>query len=205
MAAMSTPQSAESSARRATLARKTRETDISVVLALDGQGQADVHTGIGFLDHMLGALACHARFDLELRCQGDLAIDDHHSVEDSFLALGQALDRALGDRAGIERFGWAYAPLDESLARAVVDLVTRPHATVQLGLTRERLGDLSCENIPHALATLAMAGRFTLHLDLLRGDNDHHRVESAFKALALALRQAVAPRTAGPASTKGVM
>jgi imidazoleglycerol phosphate dehydratase HisB len=202
---MSAPQFADPPSRRASLARKTRETEIDVALTLDGQGQADIRTGIGFLDHMLQTLACHARFDLNLRCQGDLAVDDHHTVEDCFIVLGQALEQSLGDRSAIERFGYAYAPLDEALARVVVDLVARPHATIQLGLQRERLGALSCENIPHALSTLAIAGRFTLHVDVLRGQNDHHRVESAFKALALALRQAVAPRTGGPASTKGAM
>lgn len=194
------------SAPRAEITRETLETRIALELALDGTGRAEVKTGIGFLDHMLISLARHARLDLRLSCEGDLEVDDHHSVEDTALALGQALDRALGERRGIARFGYAYAPLDEALARAVVDLSGRPAAVIELGLERERLGTLSCENVPHFFASLATAGRMALHLDVLRGANDHHRIEAAFKALALALRQAVA--TEGPdavPSTKGTL
>jgi imidazoleglycerol phosphate dehydratase HisB len=136
-------------ARTAEIARKTLETDVHVTLVLDGEGAADVATGIGFLDHLLTALAKHARFDLTLRCKGDLHIDDHHTAEDCALALGQALDQALGDRRGITRFGSGLVPLDEALSRAVVDLSGRPFASVELGLAREKLGDLSCEMIPH--------------------------------------------------------
>ena len=192
--------------RSATVGRKTKETDITLTLDLDGGGKADVATGIGFLDHMLGTLAKHARFDLTLSCQGDLHIDDHHTAEDCALALGTALDQALGDRAGIGRFGSAHAPLDEALARAVIDLSGRPYAHVSLGLRRERLGGLACENIGHVLRSLAIAGRATLHVDLLRGENDHHRAEAAFKATALALRQAVAKDGGDDVpSTKGVL
>jgi imidazoleglycerol-phosphate dehydratase len=194
------------SARQAKVARETLETRIAVELALDGSGQSEVASGIGFLDHMLGALARHARFDLRLSCKGDLEIDDHHTVEDCALALGQALDQALGQRRGIARFGSAFAPLDEALARAVVDLSGRPCAVVELGLEREALGQLACENVPHFFASLATTGRMALHLDVLRGSNDHHRAEAAFKATALALRQAV--RVEGPdqvPSTKGVL
>ena len=192
--------------RSATVSRKTNETDITLTLNLDGSGKADITTGIGFLDHMLGALTKHARFDLTLKCQGDLHIDDHHTAEDCALALGAALDEALGDRAGIGRFGSAYAPLDEALARAVIDLSGRPYAHVALGLRGERLGDLACENIGHVLRSLAIAARATLHVDLLRGENDHHRAEAAFKATALALRQAVAKGGGDNVpSTKGVL
>ena len=178
--------------RTARIERATAETAITAELALDGRGEATVDTGIGFLDHMLTALARHGRFDLALEARGDLEIDDHHTVEDCALTLGRAFDEALGDRAGIRRFGNAYAPLDEALARVVVDLSGRPFAAVDLGLRRERLGELSSENLPHFLQSLATAARLTLHVDLLRGANDHHRAEAAFKALALALRQAVA-------------
>ncbi len=178
--------------RSARVERATAETDFTVELTLDGSGETEVSTGIGFLDHLLTALGRHARFDLTVSGRGDLEVDDHHTAEDCALALGQALDRALGDRAGIRRFGSAQAPLDEALARAVVDLSGRPFAAVDLGLRRERLGALSTENVSHFLASLAIAARLTLHVDLLRGDNDHHRAEAAFKALALALRQAVA-------------
>ena len=198
---MSTP-----SARRAEVGRTTGETEIKVTLDLDGEGRAEIESGIGFLDHMLTSLAKHARFDLRLTCQGDLEIDDHHTVEDCALALGQALDQALGERRGIARFGSAYAPLDEALARAVVDLSGRPCAVIDLGLGREMLGELACENIPHFFASLATAGRLALHLDVLRGANDHHRAEAAFKATALALRQAVrADGSDQVPSTKGVL
>ena len=180
------------SARTAGVTRTTRETSIRLTLDLDGTGRAAVKTGIGFLDHLLDSLSRHARFDLMLTCEGDLQVDDHHTAEDCGLALGEALDRALGERRGVNRFGWALAPLDEALARAVVDLSGRPFADVQLGLQREAVGGLSCENIPHVLRSFATAARLTLHVDLLKGDNDHHRAEAAFKATALALRQAVA-------------
>lgn len=192
------------SQRHATIERKTSETHVRVALSLDGTGRAEIATGIGFLDHMLTALTRHARFDLVLSCKGDLHIDDHHTAEDCALALGSALDAALGDRRGIARFGSAYAPLDESLARAVVDLSGRPHATVMLGLVRDSIGSLACENVPHVIHSLATASRSCFHVDVLRGSNDHHRAESAFKALALALRQAVAlDGTTEIPSTKG--
>ena len=191
--------------RRTELTRTTRETEITLSLALDGTGMADVHTGIGFLDHLLTALACHARLDLALTCRGDLHIDDHHTAEDCALALGQALDRCLGERAGIARFGSAHAPLDEALARAVIDFSGRPFACLDLGLTREALGGLAAENVAHVLSSLAVAARMTLHVDVLRGANDHHRAEAAFKATALALRAAVARDGSGVPSTKGVL
>ena len=180
------------SERTASVTRTTRETSIRMTLDLDGTGKTAVKTGIGFLDHLLDALSRHARFDLMLTCEGDLQVDDHHTAEDCGLAVGEALDRALGERRGVNRFGWALAPLDEALARAVVDLSGRPFADVALGLRREAVGGLSCENIPHVLRSLATAARITLHVDVLKGENDHHRAEAAFKATALALRQAVA-------------
>jgi imidazoleglycerol-phosphate dehydratase len=180
------------SPRTAHIRRTTAETDVELTLNIDGTGKAEVRTGLGFYDHMLGALARHARFDLTLTCTGDLVVDDHHTVEDCAIALGEALLEAVGDRRGLRRFGSAYAPLDEALARAVVDLSGRPFAHVELGLRREALGGLACENVGHVLRSFATAGRLTLHLDVLRGENDHHRAEAAFKALALALRQAVA-------------
>ena len=192
--------------RRAELRRTTRETDVRAVLALDGNASAQVATGIGFLDHMLSGLTRHARFDLELTCAGDLPVDDHHTAEDCALVLGSALDAALGDRRGIARFGWAYAPLDEALARVVVDLSGRPCAVVDLGLRRETLGGLAAENVAHFFRSFATTARAALHVDVLRGDNDHHRAEAAFKALALALRQAVRPDgTDEVPSTKGVL
>ncbi|MGI9013298.1 MAG: imidazoleglycerol-phosphate dehydratase HisB [Phycisphaerales bacterium] len=192
--------------RAAHITRRTRETEIVLALRLDGTAQVNISTGIGFLDHLLTALATHAGFDLELQCTGDLEVDDHHTAEDCAIALGQALDEALGDRHGIVRFGTAYAPLDEALSRAVVDLVKRPYAHIDLPLNYDRIGELACENIPHVLQSLANAGSFCLHADLIRGSNDHHKAESMFKAVALSLRQAV-QRTgrADAPSTKGVM
>jgi len=192
--------------RQARLERQTRETRVVVVLCLDGEGRCTVDTGIGFLDHLLEALCLHAGFDLELECAGDLQVDDHHTAEDCALLLGSALDRALGERRGIARFGTGMAPLDESLARAVVDISGRPSAHIDLGLGREQLGRLACENVEHVFRSLAIAAQCTLHLDVLRGENDHHRAEAAAKALALALRQAVARRgDERVPSTKGVL
>ena len=192
--------------RTAAADRATRETSVHVQLTLDGSGATDIRTGIGFLDHLLDSLGRHARFDLTLECRGDLHVDDHHTAEDCALVLGEALDRALGERRGVERFGWAYAPLDEALARAVIDLSGRPFADVNLELQRDKLGELACENIPHILRSLATAARLTLHVDVLQGENDHHKAEAAFKAVALALRQAVA-RTSSQdiPSTKGTL
>ena len=163
-------------------------------------------SGIGFLDHLLSTLAFHAGWDLELECSGDLQVDDHHSAEDCALALGAAVDQALGDRGGIARFGWAYAPLDEALARAVVDLSGRPWPQVDLAFERQAIGGLATENVGHFLGSLATAARAAVHVDVVRGSNDHHRAEAAFKALALALRQALATRESEQVpSTKGVL
>jgi len=191
--------------RTAEIDRSTTETTIRGRLALDGERRITVETGIGFLDHMLKSLAFHAGWDLELECRGDLEVDDHHTAEDCALALGAAIDRALGERDGIARFGWAYAPLDEALARAVVDLSGRPWPEIDLGLEREAIGGLACENLKHVLSSLAMAAKAAVHVDVLRGANDHHRAEAAFKALALALRQATAPVGPGVPSTKGAL
>jgi imidazoleglycerol-phosphate dehydratase len=177
--------------RTAKIKRKTAETAIEVTLTVDGAGLTEIETGIGLLDHLFESLARHGRFDLRLACRGDLEVDDHHTAEDSALAFGSALDAALGDRRGVNRFGWAYAPLDESLARAVVDLSGRPFAGVNLALARDSIGGLSSENIEHAIRSIAMSSRSAIHVDVLKGENDHHKAEAAFKALALAVKQAV--------------
>ncbi len=192
--------------RQANVDRKTAETDISLKLNLDGGNKAEIQTGLGFLDHMLTALAKHAGFELKLKCKGDLEVDDHHTAEDCAIALGRAFNEAIGDRSGICRFGYAYAPLDEALARAVVDLSGRPFADIRLGLTGEKLGTLSCENAVHVLVSFAMESKSTVHIEVLRGENDHHRAEAAFKALALALKQAVSSSGSSDIpSTKGVL
>ncbi|XP_020627006.1 imidazoleglycerol-phosphate dehydratase-like [Orbicella faveolata] len=191
--------------RTANIERKTKETDISLILNLDGAGESVVNTGIGFLDHMLTALSKHGRIDLTLSCKGDLHIDDHHSVEDCGIVLGQAFKAALGDLRGIARYGYAYAPLDESLSRAVVDISGRPFADINLNLQRENIGNLSCEMLSHFLSSFATSAAITLHVDVLKGRNDHHRAESAFKALALALRAAIKREGTDIPSTKGVL
>jgi len=195
------------SERTSVVERKTGETDVRVRLNLDGSGESEARTGLGFLDHLLSALARHARIDLRVACVGDLHVDDHHTVEDVALAIGSAIGEALGEKRGITRFGSAYAPLDEALARAVVDLSGRPHATVELDLRRDMIGDVASENVTHFFVSLAMAGKLTLHVDALRGANDHHKAEAAMKAMALALRRAVARDATIDAvpSTKGVL
>ena len=192
------------SARSAQITRRTNETEIEVTLSLDGGGGAEVETGLPFLDHMIATLARHARLDLTLACRGDLEVDDHHTSEDCALAIGAAVDQALGERRGIVRFGHAYAPLDEALARATIDFSGRAYSVIYLGLARDELGGWAAENIGHFFRSFASAARATLHVELLRGANDHHRTEAAFKALALAVRQAVA-RDGGAEipSTKG--
>jgi imidazoleglycerol-phosphate dehydratase len=191
--------------RTARVDRKTRETDVRLRLALDGEGRSAVSTGIGFLDHMLASLATHARFDLELRCRGDLHVDAHHSVEDVGIALGDGLLQALGDKRGIVRFGHAYVPLDEALARCVVDLSGRPYLHYDATFRARQVGTLSTELFEDFFWALADHGRMSLHLESLRGRNAHHIAETLFKATARALAMAVArdPRVRGVPSTKG--
>ncbi|KAJ3483983.1 hypothetical protein NLI96_g5953 [Meripilus lineatus] len=203
-------------ARVAKIERKTNETQIEVAINLDcqpGSGntqEISIATGIGFLDHMYHALAKHSGMSLTMKCTGDLWIDDHHTADefnqDSAIALGTAFKQALGEVKGIRRYGTGFAPLDEALSRAVIDICSRPYCVTDLGIKREKLGDLSCEMFPHIFYSFAMASGVTLHVDVLRGENDHHRAESAFKALALAIRQAI-ERTGGNdvPSTKGVL
>jgi imidazoleglycerol-phosphate dehydratase len=191
-------------ARRVTLSRRTRETDITLTLDLDGTGAADIHTGLGFYDHLLGSFAHHGLFDLAVRVTGDLEVDEHHTVEDVALVLGSAVAEGLGDRAGISRFGDASVPMDEALATAVLDVGGRPYAVIDVPFRGERIGALPTQLVEHALEAFARTSGTTLHLRA-SGRNDHHVAEAAFKALGRALRVAVAPdsRRAGAASTKG--
>ena len=190
--------------RRAERVRETRETRIAVLVDLDGRGAASIATGVGFYDHLLTSLAHHSLIDIEITAAGDLEVDEHHTVEDVALALGAAISEALGDCAGISRFGAARVPMDESLAQCALDLSGRAYAVIDLPFRGERIGELPTQLIEHALASFAQAAGATLHLDA-RGRNDHHLAEAAFKALARALRMAVAPdpRRGGVASTKG--
>ena len=190
--------------RGVTVRRRTRETDIALSLDLDGAGAADIHTGVGFYDHLLGSLAHHGLFDLAIQVTGDLEVDEHHTVEDVALVLGGALAEALGDRAGIGRFGEATVPMDEALATAVVDVGGRPYAVLDIPFRGERIGSLPTQLVEHALEAVARTSGMTLHLRA-SGRNDHHVAEASFKALGRALRIAVTPdpRRAGAASTKG--
>lgn len=192
--------------RTATIERITAETNVKITLDLDGSGTTSVSTGVGFFDHLLSSLGCHALFDLDVVTQGDIEIDDHHTVEDTALALGQALGDALGTGAGIARFGEAVVPMDEALASCAVDLGGRAYAVVGLAFRQTMIGNCSTQNIPHALEALARTAGLTLHLSAT-GSNDHHVAEASFKALARSLRAAVEfdPRRSGVASTKGVL
>jgi histidinol-phosphate aminotransferase len=193
--------------RTAHIHRHTRETDVSITLDLDGSGHYEIDTGLGFLDHMLAQLAAHGLFDLTVRARGDLEVDEHHTVEDVAIALGQALDSALGDRQGIVRMSHAYAPLDEALAHVVVDLSGRPYAVIEVEFATARIGALDTDLIIHFLETLAFQARMSLHARVLHGRNDHHKAEALFKALARALNAAARhdPRRQGVPSTKGVL
>ena len=185
--------------------RETGETSVRVELNLDGSGKADVSTGVGFFDHILHLLAHHSGMDLEVEAKGDTWVDDHHTVEDTGLVLGRALDEALGDRLGIARFADASAPLIEALSTVVVDLGGRSHLTCNLGAMPEKIGTFDTELFHEFLRAFTQYGRFTLHLNCRYGENAHHKVESGVKAMALALQAGIQPRTGGSASTKGVV
>jgi imidazoleglycerol-phosphate dehydratase len=194
--------------RTATIERRTTETQVQVTLDLDGSGQCDVSTGVGFLDHMLRHVAVHGLLDLSVRAQGDLEIDPHHTVEDVALTLGACLDRALGERKGLVRMGHAYVPMDESLAFVAVDLSGRPYTVVQAEWNTPTIGQMPTTLVPHFLESVATAGRFNLHARVLYGRDDHHKAEALFKALGRALEVAVRiePRRVGNVpSTKGVL
>jgi imidazoleglycerol-phosphate dehydratase len=196
------------SARTATVSRHTAETSIDITLDLDGSGKFVTETGVGFLDHMLSHIAKHGVFDLEVRCKGDLWIDEHHSVEDIGIALGEALAAALGDKAGVVRAGSAYMPLDEVLAFAAIDLSGRPYAQLDLKLLGREVGGLPPDLFNHFLESFAFAAKMNLHVRVFEGVNDHHKVEAAFKAMARALDAAVRmdPRRGGDIpSTKGTI
>jgi imidazoleglycerol-phosphate dehydratase len=196
------------SARTATVSRKTAETSIEIVLNLDGSGRFVTETGIGFFDHMLSHIAKHGVFDLEVRAKGDLHIDEHHTIEDCGIALGEAFAQALGDKAGIVRAGSAYVPLDEALGFAAVDLSGRPYAALDMRLVGREVGGLPPDLFDHFLESFAFAMKAAVHVRTLAGVNDHHKVEACFKALARALDAAarVDPRRGGDVpSTKGTL
>jgi imidazoleglycerol-phosphate dehydratase len=193
--------------REATLTRQTAETAVSLTINLDGQGHAEVQTGIGFFDHMLTHVAHHGLFDLTVHAEGDLHVDPHHTVEDVAILLGRAIDQALGERVGIARMGCACVPMDEALARVVIDLSGRPYAVVEAEFSAPSIGQMPTSLVAHVLESLAVHARMNLHAHVLYGRDDHHKAEALFKALGRALRQAVAPdpRRTGVASTKGTL
>src|SRR6476469_2152882 len=193
--------------RIASVHRKTKETDVRVELNLDGSGQSSVSIGVPFLEHMLELFAKHGLFDLQITCKGDLEIDDHHSVEDIAITLGQALVEALGDKGGINRYGEALVPMDEALCRSVIDLSGRFYLVYEVSVRRQMIGNFSVELAEHFWRSFAETAKFNLHIDCLRGRNTHHILEGAFKATARALRRAVEvdSRITGVLSTKGVL
>jgi len=194
--------------RTATVRRTTKETDIEVAVNLDGTGRSSLSTGIGFLDHMLDLLARHSRFDIVVSAKGDLHVDHHHTTEDVGIALGQALKQALGEMRGIARYADVHLPMDEALTRAAIDISGRPFLVFKVGFVRDKVGTFDTELVREWFQAFAMNAGITLHVETLYGTNDHHIAESCFKALARALRAAVAidPRAAGEVpSTKGVL
>ncbi|HZT41409.1 MAG TPA: imidazoleglycerol-phosphate dehydratase HisB [Chthonomonadaceae bacterium] len=193
--------------RTATIERKTNETDIHLILSLDGEGASDIATGVGFFDHMLTHIAKHGLFDLTVRASGDLHVDDHHTVEDVGIALGQALAQALGDRAGIARVGSIAVPMDEALVFCAIDISGRGFLACDLAFPTPKLGDFTTELTPEFFRAVATNAGWTLHLRQMAGSNAHHIVEAAFKAFARAAAQAVArdPRVKGVPSTKGIL
>jgi imidazoleglycerol-phosphate dehydratase len=194
-------------ARAAEVKRATKETSVRVRVALDGEGRSQIETGVPFLDHMMELFARHGLFDIEIECRGDLHIDDHHSVEDIGITLGQAFAEALGDKAGINRYGDATVPMDEALCRAVVDLSGRFYLVYEVETRRQQVGTFSVEMAEHFWRSFAEAVRCNLHLDALRGRNTHHIIEGTFKAAARAFRRACErdPRSTSVPSTKGVL
>jgi len=198
----------KSAGRRATVERNTRETRIAAIVDLDGKGVSDITTGIGFLDHMLDQLARHSLIDLKLKAEGDLHIDFHHTTEDSGYVVGEAVAKALGDRRGIMRWGEAMVPMDETLTRVALDMSNRPYLIWKVKFTRPKLGEMDTELFKEWFQAFAQSAGVTLHVENLYGENNHHIVESCFKGLARALRQAVAldPRRLDAVpSTKGVL
>lgn len=194
--------------RTATIQRDTRETQIHVAINLDGSGTYDISTGIGFLDHMIEQLSRHSLIDISMRIVGDLHVDQHHTTEDSAIALGQAIKQALADKAGIVRYGHAYSPMDETLSRVALDISGRPYLVWDARFTVPRLGEFDTELFKHWFHSLADSAGITLHAHVLHGENNHHIAESLFKGLARALRQAVEidPRKGGAIpSTKGIL
>lgn len=194
--------------RTASISRNTKETEIAVEVNLDGSGQYEISTGIGFLDHMIEQFSRHSLIDIKCHIKGDLHVDQHHTAEDSAIAIGQAISKALGDKAGIMRYGSAYSPMDETLSRVALDISGRPYFVWKAGFTQERLGEMDTELFEHWFHSIADSVGLTLHIELLYGKNNHHIAESIYKGFARAMRAAVEidPRKGGAIpSTKGIL
>lgn len=193
--------------RKATIGRETKETKIRIAINVDGKGQHEISTGVGFLDHMLTAVAVHGLFDLTIQCDGDLHIDTHHTIEDVGIVLGQAINEALGDRNGIHRTAHAYVPMDEALGFVALDFSGRPYTVFDAEWNTPAIGQMPTDLVQHFFESVAVHARLTLHAKVIHGRNDHHKAEALFKALARAMRQAVKidPDRVGVASTKGTV
>lgn len=191
--------------RIAKIERKTLETEISVEINLDGNGNSKINTGIGFLDHMLTLMAFHGSFDLKVNCNGDLYVDEHHTVEDIGITLGEAFYKALGDKKGIKRYSNVSIPMDEALCNTVLDISNRPYLIFNMNFDREKVGSMDTQNFNEFFRAFVNESKITLHINLLYGDNDHHKIEAVFKAFARALKEGIQITSDKISSSKGVL
>jgi imidazoleglycerol-phosphate dehydratase / histidinol-phosphatase len=199
------PEEPNTAKRSATVKRTTKETDISVTVTLDGSGSSSISSGVVFLDHMLTNFSRHSGFDLSVQCSGDLDVDDHHTVEDIGIVIGSAINEALGDKRGIQRYGWAIIPMDEALARCALDLGGRSYCVFHAEFSRPVIQGLSTEMVEHFFISLSESMKANIHLTVLEGQNTHHKIEALFKSFAYAMKLAVAVTGTGLPSTKGVL
>lgn len=191
--------------RTAKIERKTLETNILLELNLDGEGKSSINTGIGFLDHMLTLLSFHGKFDLNINCSGDLYVDDHHTVEDIGIALGSAFNKAIGDKKGIKRYSSLYIPMDETLCLAALDISNRPYLIYNINFEREKIGSIDTQNFKEFFKSFVNEAKITLHINVLYGENDHHKIESVFKAFGRVLNEAAMVYSDNVSSSKGVL
>lgn len=191
--------------RIAKIERKTLETEVLVEINLDGNGNSEINTGIGFLDHMLTLMAFHGSFDLKVNCNGDLYVDEHHTVEDIGITLGQAFNKALGDKKGIKRYSSIYIPMDEALCNTALDISNRPYLVFNVNFEREKVGNMDTQNFKEFFRAFVNESKTTLHINLLYGENDHHKIEAIFKAFARTLREGIQITSNKVSSSKGVL
>ncbi|KAJ49819.1 imidazoleglycerol-phosphate dehydratase [Clostridium tetanomorphum] len=191
--------------RKAKVERKTLETSVAVEMNLDGSGKSEINTGIGFIDHMLTLMAFHGSFDLIVNCSGDLYVDDHHTVEDIGIALGQAFNKCLRERVGIKRYSSVYIPMDEALCRIVLDISNRPYLVFNINFERENIGSMDTQNFKEFFKAFVSEARVTLHINVLYGENDHHKIEAVFKAFSRGLKEAIQVISCNVSSSKGVL